>query len=261
MTYREEWQLVAHAPTELTPAEGSVAQAIARRIKPGKHSEPIPQRTLYAESIGVKSKDTIKRALARLEALGVIEVRTPPKGSRLPSVITWALECPGDCRQDHSNGNKKTAQTVLERQLEELEKSESQNATRPTHQGTTRPTHQGALRSIKKERDGSFLDCIEEALKKVTSKTEGQRALEAALADSNQRAIVRTAAELLAVKAEQNPENYLAQIAISSPHKLLPSAPKTARALTPPDLSHLPREVAAERLAAWEQIHKAKAVS
>jgi DNA-binding transcriptional MocR family regulator len=261
MSIREEWQLVAHAPTDLTPAEGSVAQAIARRIKPGQPSERIPQRTLYAESVGVKSKDTIKRALAKLEALGVIEVRTPPKGSRLPSVITWALECPGDCRQDHSNGNKKTARTVLERQLEELEKSESQNTTRPTPQDTTRPTPQGALRSIKKERDRSLLDCIEEALKKVHSKTEGQEALEAALADSSLRAGVRTAAELLAVKAEQNPENYLAQIAISSPHKLLPRAPRTAKALTPPDLSHLPREVAAERLAAWEQIHKVKAVS
>jgi len=116
----EEWQLVAHSPQTLSPAEGAVAAAIARRIKPGKISEPIPFRTLYAESIGVRSKATIQSALITLESLGFIQVSKPPKGSRLPSVITWALTCPPDCLIDHANGNKKAKQTKLEIELAAL---------------------------------------------------------------------------------------------------------------------------------------------
>jgi hypothetical protein len=245
LSYIRFWQFIAHAPEELSAAERMVAVIIANRIKTGRASERIPQRTLLEES-GVRSKRTVQRALVELQILEVIRVDSSGAGSRKADLITWLLECPADCDKDHSKGNAKRTK---------------ERATRPNPDTSTRPNPDTPLRSSNKERDKSLLDYIEEALNKLPQKNPKQEELLSALADTSQRSGVRAAAELLAVKAEQSPENYLAQIAISSPHKLLPRAPRAAKALTPPDLRHLPREVAAERLAAWERDNRAKAAS
>jgi hypothetical protein len=244
LSYREEWQLVAHTPKTLTPAQGAVLSAIARRISPKTLKSAIPQRTLYAESVGVKSKDTITRALIELQILGVIRVEPAARGSRKPDLISWTLECPEGCQLDHWNGNTQRAKS-------------SEKATRPTPQGETRPTPQGALRSSNKREIG-ILDFIEKGLGSVETKSEAHLEIIAALADPEQKALIRQRAELLSLKAEQSPENYLAQIAISSPRKLLPKPPK---AQEPPDLSHLPRELQESRLRAWERDQREQRVS
>lgn len=238
MSLREEWQLVAHNK-DLTAAEGAVAQAIARRIKPGQTGEALPIRTLLAESVGVTSKSTIELALRKLEALGVIRVSKPPKGSRKPSVITWSLECPGDCQLDHSKANSKLSQTYLERQFEEAQITEPPLVTRPDSQDTTRPDSQDTLRSKELEREG-LLSFIEKTLTQVESPNPNQELLLAGLRDKEKRQLIQFNAEQLALKAEQNSEGYLKAIVLNSPQKLLP---KPAPIQSPPDYSHLPREL------------------
>lgn len=236
MSIREEWQLVAHSP-KVTPATGSVAQAIARRIRPGKSSEHLPQRTLLAESIGVSSKSTIKKALEELEELGVIRLEVSPKGSRKPSLITWALECPQDCLIDHNKGNAKSDKTHLER---ELDKARAENATRPNPQDTTRPNPQDTLTSIKKRERSSLISIIELALNELPEKTDLHQKLITALASSEELGNIQARAEQLALKAEHDPQRYLAAIATREPWKLLP---KERPVQAPPDFSHLPKEL------------------
>lgn len=239
MSIREEWQLVAHSP-DITPATGSVAQAIARRIRPGKAGERLPQRTLLAESVGVSSKGTVIKALKELEELGVIQLEIPPKGSRQPSRIVWALECPQDCLMDHNKGNAKTEKTHLERELEKLESEESEKATRPNPQTTTRPNPQTALTSINKRERSSLISIIEKTLESLEVKTDQHQALMNALVNDEELGKVQTRAEQLALKAEHDPQRYLAAIATREPWKLLP---KEKPAQAPPDFSHLPRQL------------------
>ena len=222
MSIRESWQLVAHSPKALSPAHRCVADAIARRIIPGNLTQPIPQRTLLAES-GVKSKDTVQKALAALQVLGVITVKSRI-GSRQADLITWLLECPQNCELDHSNANRRT---------------KSERATRPTVQDMTRPTVQDALRSNKKERKG-FLDFIQDSLE-LSNKTGDHVALSEALQNTSQRGLVLVKAEALANKGT-NPEAYLKAIVRDNPRHLLPDPPKRKPEL---DYSHLPPEIAA----------------
>lgn len=240
MSIREEWQLVAHSP-KITPATGSVAQAIARRIRPNKTSERIPQRTLLAESVGVSSKGTIKRALAELVELGVIRLEVSPKGSRKPSLITWSLECPQDCLMDHTKGNTKTTKTHLERQLETLNSEEEEKATHPNPETTTCPNPETALTSINKRERSSLISFIEKALNQIEQKTSEHQALIKALANSEEIALVQVRAEQIALKPHiDNPANYLGHITREEPWKLLPK-PKPKQA--PPDFSHLRPEL------------------
>jgi len=241
LSIREEWQLVAHAPKELSPAEGAVAGAIARRIRLDRDSERIPQRTLLEESVGVSSKRTVQRALAELQILGVIRVDSSGAGSRKADLITWLLECPADCDKDHAKGNARRTK---------------ESATRPNPDTSTRPNPDTPLRSIKK-RDRGVLGFVEEALVKVQERTEQQEALFIALSDPEQRSAIRTRAEHLAVRAEQNPENYLAQIALTSPHRLLPKAV----AQEPPDFSYLSYEEAEAALRKWHRDQQERAAS
>lgn len=238
MSLKEEWQLVAHsAPLSLTPAEGAVAQAIARRIKPNSPSEEIPFRTIYAESVGVSSKATIQAALAKLEALGVIQISKTPRGSRKPSVITWLLSCPGECDLDHANGNRKLKTTALEREFASLAKETLESDT-PQSLGHDTPQSLGHLKKERKEREG-ILSFIEEALEETQELNPHQRELKEALKDPEKRSLIRNQAELLAIKA-RDVRAYLGAIATSSPQKLLPkSLPQQA----PPDYSHLSREM------------------
>jgi hypothetical protein len=244
LSYILEWQLVAHAPETITPAQGAVATAIARRIPPGKVSIRIPQRTLLAEAVGVNSKRTIQRALVELQILGVIGVQAAATGSRKPDLVSWRLECPEGCQIDHINGNTKISASPKE-------------ATRPNPDTSTRPNPDTPLRSSNKREIG-ILGFIEKGLESVETKSEAHLEIIAALADPEQKALIRQRAELLSLKAEQSPENYLAQIAISSPRKLLPKPPK---AQEPPNLSHLPRELQESRLRAWERDQREQRVS
>jgi hypothetical protein len=154
LSLKEEWQLVAHsALLSLTPAEGAVAQAIARRIRPNSPSEQLPFRTIYAESVGVTSKATIQRALEKLSGLGVIKLSQTASGSRSPRVITWLLECPAECELDHANGNRKLKTTRLEREIEALANKTPQSDT-PTGLGHDTPHSVGHLKKENKEREG-----------------------------------------------------------------------------------------------------------
>jgi hypothetical protein len=101
------------------------------------------------------------------------------------------------------------------------------------------------------------LGFVEEALVKVQERTEQQEALFIALSDPEQRSAIRTRAEHLAVRAEQNPENYLAQIALTSPHRLLPKAV----AQEPPDFSYLSYEEAEAALRKWHRDQQERAAS
>jgi len=204
------------------------------RIRPNKSSERIPQRTLLAESPGVSSKGTIRPALNQLIEAGVIVEHTQPKGSRSSNLITWALECPADCLMDHTKGNAKTDKTHLERELEKLE---TEKATRPNPQTTTRPNPQTALTIVNKRERSSLISIVEKALNELPEKTDQHQALINALEIPDELAKVQARAELLALKAETNLDGYLAAIAANNPWKLLPKeAPRQA----PPDLSHLP---------------------
>jgi hypothetical protein len=237
MSLYEEWQLVAHNK-DLTAAEGAVAQAIARRIRPGNNSEPIPFRTLYAESVGVSSRETIKRALVRLEALGVIQVSKTLKGSRNPRVISWLLECPRECELDHANGNRRAAKTKLEREFLELSQTEPQELRHSHSVGHDTPTPVGRFKKEKKEREGSLVSFIRETLLELDRNTPLQEQLLEATTDPQLAGEVQARAEQLIVSKEpENPYNYLAAIAKKDPHKLFPK-PQTTQA--PPNLSHLP---------------------
>jgi hypothetical protein len=238
LSLKEEWQLVAHsALLSLTPAEGAVAQAIARRIRPNSPSEQLPFRTIYAESVGVTSKATIQRALEKLSGLGVIKLSQTASGSRSPRVITWLLECPAECELDHANGNRKLKTTRLEREIEALANKTPQSDT-PTGLGHDTPHSVGHLKKENKEREG-ILSFIEKALSDNGQLDPNQRKLKEALEIPEQRALIQTRADLLAVKA-QDVRAYLSAIALSNPEKLLPrEAPKQS----PPDYSHLSREM------------------
>lgn len=237
MSLKEEWQLVAHNK-DLTPAEGAVAQAIARRIRPGNNSEPIPFRTLYAESVGVSSKETIKRALVRLEALGVIQVSKTPKGSRKPSVISWVLACPSECQLDHANGNRRAAKTKLEREFLEAQLTKPQDSDTPHSVGHDTPHSVGHLKKEKKEREDSYISFIRETLLEQAELNPNQSNLLEALIDPEEVGKVRARAEQIVLdKSPADPFSYLAAIAKRDPYKLLPK-PQATQA--PPNLSHLP---------------------
>ena len=239
MSLKEEWQLVAHsALLSLTPAEGAVAQAIARRIRPNSPSEQLPFRTIYAESVGVTSKATVQRALDKLGSLGVIRIPETVPGSRSPRVITWLLECPAECELDHANGNRKLKTTRLEREFEALATQTPESNT-PTGLGHDTPQPVGHLKKEKKEREG-ILSFIEEALSESGQLNPKQRELKEALEIPEKRALIQAKAELQAVKATDNVRNYISAIALSNPEKLLPrDLPKQS----PPDYSHLSREM------------------
>lgn len=224
MSFKKEWQLVAHQP-DLTPAEGAVAQAIARRIKTDNLSERIPIRTLLAESVGVKSKDTIERALTKLESLGVIRLSKPPKGSRQATLISWVLSCPESCQIDHAKGNKKLT---------------TPKVTRPNPQDATRPNPQDALRVKERERS-SLVSFIYDTLKELPNPSAQHLDLLAAIDNPVEVSEIRARTEQLAIKANHDPHSYLKAIAISEPWKLRPK-PKPAQA--PPDFSHLHPELA-----------------
>lgn len=244
MSLKEEWQLVSHSKDlkDLTPAEGSVAQAIARRIRPGQDSQAIPIRTLYAESVGVRSKSTIEKALVGLEYLGVIKVSKPARGSRQPSVITWVLACPEGCSLDHANGNTKlkpAAQTRAKLQ-------ETENPTRPTPQDTTRPTPQDTLRSKERERR-SLVSFIRETLLEQPEITHHQAQLLEATNDQELAGQVRARAEQILIDKEpSDPWSYLAAIAKKNPQKLFPKPPTTQ---APPSFDYLPPELRESALA------------
>ena len=246
MSLNEEWQLVAHNK-DLTPAEGAVAQAIARRIRPGNNSEPIPFRTLYAESVGVSSKETIKRALVRLEALGVIQVSKTPKGSRKPSVISWVLACPGECQLDHANGNRRAAKTKLEREFLELSQAQPQESDTPHSVGHDTPHSVGRFKKEKKEREGSLVSFLRETLLELENITPLQGQLLEALTDPQLAGEVRTRAEQLIISKEpQDPYSYLAAIAKKDPQKLFPK-PQATQA--PPSFDYLPPQLREAALA------------
>jgi len=245
MSIKEEWQLVAHQP-DLTPAEGAVAQAIARRIKPQGQSLPIPIRTLLAESVGVKSKATIESALARLEALGVIRLAKPLKGSRLPSVISWSLECPGECQLDHARGNTRLPETRLERELAQASSEHLKETTRPNPQDTTRPNPQDAL-TIKERERSSLVSFIAETIEALPSQSSKHKELLEAL-ETPEVAAIRQRAEMLLIKADLDPWNYLRAIVTKSPHQLMPK-PQASQA--PPDFSHLAPEIAEAQRRKW----------
>jgi hypothetical protein len=238
LSLKEEWQLVAHsALLSLTPAEGAVAQAIARRIRPNSPSEELPFRTIYAESVGVTSKATVQRALEKLASLGVIRIPKTAPGSRSPRVITWLFECPAECELDHANGNRRLKTTRLERELEALADKTPESNT-PTGLGHDTPHSVGHLKKENKEREG-ILSFIEKALSEAGQLDPNQRELKEALKSPEKREAIRAKAELMAIKA-QDVRAYLSAIATNSPEKLLPRAlPKQA----PPDYSHLPREI------------------
>jgi hypothetical protein len=237
-----EWQLVAHSQ-DLTPAEGAVASAIARRIRPGNQSEPIPFRTLYAESVGVSSKETIKRALIRLEALGVIQVSKQPKGSRKPSVISWVLTCPQECQLDHAKGNTRASATPLEKEFLKREANTAPDSDTPHSVGHDTPHSVGHLKKLK-EREGSLVSFIRETLLELENPSPLQAQLLAAAQDLKTSGLVNTQAELIIVS--KNPEStysYLKAITLKDPHKLLPkpsvSEPSPAFTHLPPDLRDL----------------------
>jgi hypothetical protein len=178
-------------------------------------------RTLYAESVGVKSKDTIARALAKLESSGVITTQKAPIGSRKATQYTWALTCPEGCQVDHANGNRK------------LKSPKPQETTRPTQQETTRPTQQDALRVLRRERT-NLISFIYQALKELPEPTSQHLDLIAAI---DSKALGEKVEEL--AKRGRSPYDYIKAIAISEPWKLLPK-PKPE-----PDYSHLPPTIAA----------------
>ena len=187
--------------------------------------------------MGVTSKRTIQRALERLDSLGVIRIPETIPGSRSPRVITWVLECPAECQLDHANGNRKLKTTRLELEFEALAEKTPQSDT-PTGVGHDTPYSVGHLKKEKKEREG-ILSFIEEALSEAGELDPNQRELKEALENPEKRALVRTKADLLAIKA-QDVRSYLSAIALRNPEKLLPrELPKQA----PPDYSHLSREM------------------
>lgn len=242
MSIKLEWQLVAHNEG-LTAAEGAVAQAIARRIRPDNEAsgERIPIRTLYAESVGVKSKDTIERALARLISLGIIQVRKPGKGSRQASVITWALQCPEGCQLDHANGNTR---------IKTGKESTSPKATRPNPQDATRPNPQDALRSKERERD-PLVSFISQTLKELPNPTPQHLELLSGLDNPEELAEIRTRAKFYLNEADYDEFSYLRKIITNSPTRLKPK-PKPEQA--PPDFSHLPPELAAAQMRKRERL-------
>ena len=248
MSFREEWQLVAHQQ-DLTPAEGAVAQAIARRIRPDSPELPIPIRTLLGESVGVKSKRTIEAALQRLEALGIIAVTKPAKGSRKPSRITWELECPPECQLNHDRGNTRLSETRLERELRDLAESTPEKATRPNSEDTTRPNSEDALRIERRERS-ALVSFIAETIEGLPNPGPLHLELLASL-DTEELPAIRAQAEQLLVKAEQNPWNYLRAIIAKSPYKL---KPKPSPTQAPPDFGHLPPEVAEAQMRKLERL-------
>lgn len=251
MSLKEEWQLVAHNK-HLTPAQGSVALAIARRIDPHTLETKLSFKALYAESVGVGSKETISKALDLLEELGVITRTQPLRGSRTAQLIRWVLECPLDCQSDHSNANKKLKLTRLERENKPAIEPEQEE--RHAHSlGHDTPTHQDALRKKEIRERETLLSFIEEALE-TESETAAHLALSEALKDPEQRALIRTRAEQLAIKAD-NPKPYLKAIAIKSPEKLLPKLP-TPQA--PPDFSHLPKDIREAQLRKWQRLQELK---
>lgn len=222
MSLYKEWQLVAHAPKALTIAQGSVAVAIARRIKEVNQSEPIPQRTLVLESVGVSSRSTVQIAIVQLELLGIVRVRHYP-GSRKPALITWTLECPDNCPIDHSMGNAKKAKSA---------NPKSTSLTEPRASTLTEPR---ASLTVNNKEGEKFLAFIENSLEKA-NKNDDQLSLSEALKDPKQRELIKAKAEQLSAQAD-SPESYLGAIARANPLHLLPRPPKAKPA---PDTSHLP---------------------
>ena len=208
MSTYHSWQLVKHAPKNLTLAQGAIADAIARRILVGASSVRISQRALFEETIGARSKRTVERGLEDLKRLGIIEVTRPSR--RKPSEIRWLLTCPEGCQFDHSQGNKRIP-------------------TRPISDGTEYPTREGTLRDVKREikqqPGNNPLKLIEETLKELEQsgqQSQAHQAIGEELSIEEGRARIRQRLDLLLAAAESNPRAYLRKIITHSPEKLLP---------------------------------------
>ncbi len=226
MTFRHEWQLVAHKP-KLTPAEALVALAIARRIPQDSVSVRIPIRTLTAESVGLNSRNTIAKAKDSLEAKGVIRIIRGKTGSRQPDRIEWVLTCPEDCKKDHALGNKRS-KLHTERALEAL----SPNTTRSPDEHNT-PTAEDALRVIKKERES--LELVRKFISELENPTSAHLELLEKLDNAGEAREIETLIKAALQSADSSPHNYLKRIVTNSPLRLMPRALKAAN--NPQDLA------------------------
>lgn len=226
MTFRHEWQLVSHKP-KLSQAEALVALAIARRIPQGANSVRIPIRTLTAESVGLTSRNTIAKAKEGLERKGVIRI-TSKSGARRAHLIEWALTCPDDCTQNHSEGNKRLGDTLTER-AKELEQP---NAIGPRHEHNM-PTTEDALRSIKKERD--YLELVRTFLTELSNPTQAHLDLLAKLDNPQEAREVWVLVSGVIQGSDTSAHNYLKKVVTNSPLRLMPRALKAAK--TPEELA------------------------
>lgn len=224
MSITHEWQLVAHAP-KMSPASGAVANAIARRIRPDKDREPIPQRTLLVESIGVQSKRTIERALSDLKELGVIDIK--PGFQRKPNLIVWRLECPENCNINHERGNAQ---------------KEIRDKTRPNPVQLC-PNPDDPLTSVNNREKGEIFFEVEKALTQLKEPNGYQLKLIEGLKDKTQRPLIRIRLDELALKADKNATNYCKSIALEEPWQLLP---KEKAPQKPPNFDNYPLQLRAE---------------
>lgn len=223
MCFIKYWQLVAHSP-KLSPAAGSIAGLIAMRIKKGKDSERIPQRTLYIESPGISSKRTIRPVLEQLIAAGVIAEHRQPEGSRKSSLITWTLECPPGCQIDHYGGNTKLKKQPPESSKNSPEMTSSETADCPTTKTADCPTTKTALTS-KQEREGeAFFEHIKTSLLAIQNRTKKHEALLIALDRKDLRNELLDKIENYLTKSDSNPKNFLITVATDTPWKLTPKS-------------------------------------
>jgi hypothetical protein len=223
MSYKHNWQLKSHAP-DLTPAERLVGLVIADRLPKEADSIRIARRALYAES-GLKSHDTIAKALATLERAGVITTQKAPTGSRKATLIGWALTCPEGCQIDHANGNRKLKSPKPQETSRPTEWNEPEQTSRPSEWNETRPTQQAALRVNKKERD--YLELVRKALRELPSPSDQHQKLLEKLSDPLE---VKAISDLISerVQGADYPEKYLAKIVANSPQRLIPKTSKAS---------------------------------
>lgn len=235
MTFKAEWQLVAHKP-KLNPAEALIALAIARRLPQGAESVKIPIRTLAAESVGLHSRNTAAKALERLEAKGIIEVLRDPTKKRTANRVRWVLTCPEGCNIDHANGNRK---------LSSMHSSEALDKEQPitTRSGGEHSMHssEDALRISKKERDN--LEIVRKVLQELPNPTETHLELSQKLNDPVEAREVSVLVSSIIQGSDSSAYNYLKAIVTNSPLRLMPRALKAAN--NPEDLAL--RELADKR--------------
>ena len=235
MTFKEEWQLVAHKP-KLNPAEALIALAIARRLPQGAESVRIPIRTLAAESVGLYSRNTAAKALERLEEKGVIEVLRDPTKKRTANRVKWVLACPEGCNIDHANGNKKLSAMHSSRALDK-----EQPIT--TRSGDEHLMHssEDALRISNKERE--HLEIVRKVLQELPNPTETHSELSQKLNDPVEAREVSVLVSSIIQGSDSSAYNYLKAIVTNSPLRLMPRALKAAN--NPEDLAL--RELADKR--------------